>query len=221
LLNPPEKLPWSRRFILGQPQALSGELKFLDHQLPSENGVLEVLQTPGHCDDELAFYDPKTKVLLAGDSFMGAYFSTPNPEVDSNRWIASLQRVLELDIEILVEAHGQMHTLRPDIPDIPGVVLRQDPRKQLQEKLSNLIWLREQVQDGLAEQMPIRAVEASCFPWVKSRNWESFLNDEVVRMLTSGDFCRTQMINSFRRNSDTSEVWPQVNKVQFICEKKS
>jgi glyoxylase-like metal-dependent hydrolase (beta-lactamase superfamily II) len=80
-----------------------------------------VIGTPGHCDDHIVLYDPKEKVLLAGDAFMGSYFATPNPDVDSHKWLMSLERLMELDIEIMVEGHGHIHTLRADVPDFPGV----------------------------------------------------------------------------------------------------
>lgn len=217
LLMPPQILPWTRAFIIGQPEALSGELNFIDGTLPTANGALQVFPLPGHCDDELAFYDPEEKLLIAGDSFMGAYFSTPNPEVDNDRWILSLEKLMALKIEILVEAHGHIHTMRPDIPDVTGVVNRSDPQELLRSKLSYLSWLRDQVNSSVAEGLPIRAVEASCFPWVKAGSWERFINDEVVRMLTSGDFSRTRMINSFSRTDSADEIWPRVRKVEFIC----
>ena len=98
--------------------------------MDTESGYLQVIPTPGHCDDHIVLYDPKEKVLLAGDAFMGSYFATPNPDVDSRKWLTSLERLMELDIEILVEGHGHIHTLRADIPDFPGVVIREDPRSQ-------------------------------------------------------------------------------------------
>lgn len=219
LLMPPQKLPWSRAFIIGQPEMLTGEIHYIQDELRTASGVLQVLHVPGHCDDELAFYDAQEKLLLAGDSFMGAYFSTPNPEVDSKRWIASMEGILALDIEILVEAHGHIHTLRSDIPEIPGVVIRQDPRKQVELKLANLRWLQEQVRTGMEDGIPVRAIEASCFPWVKATAWERFASDEIIRMLTSGDFCRTQVVQSFNRDSSLGEPWPQMNKLQFISKK--
>jgi glyoxylase-like metal-dependent hydrolase (beta-lactamase superfamily II) len=78
---------------------------------------------------------PQGKVLLAGDAFMGSYFATPNPDVDSHKWLVSLERLMELDIEILVEGHGHIHTRRADVPDFPGVVIRQDPKIAIAEKL--------------------------------------------------------------------------------------
>src|SRR5262249_10880465 len=96
--------------------------------IDTKSGYLQVIATPGHCDDHVVLYDPKEKVLLAGDAFMGSYFATPNPDVDSRKWVASLQQLMALDIEILVEGHGHIHTFRVDIPDFPGVVIRQDPK---------------------------------------------------------------------------------------------
>jgi|SRR5579863_189231 len=72
---------------------------------------------------------------------------------------------MELDIEILVEGHGHIHTLRTDIPDSPGVVIRQDPRVAISEKLDYLRWLREQIDVEFQEGLPVRVIEASCFPW--------------------------------------------------------
>ena len=107
----------------------------LGETVDTESGSLQVIATPGHCDDHIVLYDPKEKVLLAGDAFMGSYFATPNPDVDSRKWLVSLERLMELDIEILVEGHGHIHTLRADIPDFPGVVIRQDPKVAIAEKL--------------------------------------------------------------------------------------
>jgi hypothetical protein len=39
--------------------------------------------------------------MIVADAFMGVYFSAPNPDVDSKKWIDTLERMLELDIEIL------------------------------------------------------------------------------------------------------------------------
>jgi glyoxylase-like metal-dependent hydrolase (beta-lactamase superfamily II) len=55
---------------LKQPYHLLGET------IDTESGYLQVIPTPGHCDDHVVLYDPKEKVLLAGDAFMGK--GTPN-----------------------------------------------------------------------------------------------------------------------------------------------
>src|ERR1700739_3865852 len=125
---------------------------------------------------------------------MGSYFATPNPDVDSRQWLDSLERLMELDIEILVEGHGHIHTLRTDIPDFPGVVIRQDPKIAISEKLDYLRWLREQIEAGFQEGLPVRVIEASCFPWGRRTSWESCATDECIRLLSLGPFSRTELV---------------------------
>jgi glyoxylase-like metal-dependent hydrolase (beta-lactamase superfamily II)/predicted DCC family thiol-disulfide oxidoreductase YuxK len=202
-LSPFKKLPWVRSAIIGQPPNLEQPYSLLDQTLETASGHLHVIATPGHCDDHIALYDPSEKLLIAGDAFMGSYFATPNPDVDSHKWLASLERLLELDIEILVEGHGHIHTLRPDIPDFPGVVIREHPRDAIREKLCYLQWLRQQIEAGFRERLSAHVVEATCFPWGSRTSWESCATDECIRLLSMGHFSRTELVRSFvRTNSD-------------------
>jgi glyoxylase-like metal-dependent hydrolase (beta-lactamase superfamily II) len=108
-LTPFKKLPWVRATIIGQPPDLRPPYHLLGNTVHTSSGELQVIATPGHCDDHIVLYDPREKLLLAGDAFMGSYFATPNPDVDSRKWLSSLERLMELDIEILVEGHGHIH----------------------------------------------------------------------------------------------------------------
>jgi len=203
-LMPVKKLPWVRATIIGQPPSLKPPFDLLGDTLESAKGTLQVIACPGHCDDHVVLYDPKEKVLLAGDAFMGSYFATPNPDVDSRKWLASLERLMELDIEVLVEGHGHVHTLRAEVPDFPGVVVRQDPKTAISQKLDYMRWLREQIEAGFQEQLPVRVIEASCFPWGRRSSWESCATDECIRLLSLGHFSRTELVRSFvRTNADT------------------
>src|SRR5262249_34067011 len=96
-------LPRVRRWIIGQPEPLQEPVARLDGALPTRHGRVEVLPAPGHCDDHVVLYDRDARVLLAGDAFMGQYFATPNADVDSVRWIETLERLSALDVEVLVE----------------------------------------------------------------------------------------------------------------------
>jgi len=202
-LRPFKKLPWVRSTIIGQPPNLKEPFHVLGPGVDTQSRRLQVIFAPGHCDDHIVLYDPTEKLLLAGDAFMGSYFSTPNPDVDSRTWLESLERLMELDIEILVEGHGHIHTLRADIPDFPGVVVREDPKIALSVKLDYLRWLREQIEAGFRERLPVRVIEASCFPWGRRSSWESCMTDECIRLLSLGHFSRTELVRSFvRTNSD-------------------
>ena len=212
-LTPFKKLPWVRATIIGQPPNLKHPTHLLGETVDTESGRLQVIATPGHCDDHVVLYDPKEKVLLAGDAFMGSYFATPNPDVDSRKWLVSLERLMELDIEILVEGHGHIHTLRADIPDFPGVVIRQDPKVAISQKLDYLRWLREQIEVGFQEQLPVRVIEASCFAWGKRSSWESCATDECIRLLSLGHFSRSELVRSFVRTND--DQLPTVYEVRM------
>jgi hydroxyacylglutathione hydrolase len=212
-LTPCKRLPWVRATIIGQPPNLEQPYEILREAIDAESGPLRVLPTPGHCDDHVVFYDPKEKVLIAGDAFMGSYFATPNPDVDSRKWLTSLEQLEQLDIEILVEGHGHIHTLRSDIPDFPGVVIRQSPKKAIAEKLSYLRWLREQIEAGFQEQLPVSVIEASCFPWGQRTSWESCATDECIRLLSLGHFSRTELVRSFVRTGP--ETLPTVYEVRL------
>ena len=212
-LTPFKRLPWVRATIIGQPPDLKQPYHLLGETIDTESGYLQVIPTPGHCDDHIALYDPKEKVLLAGDAFMGSYFATPNPDVDSRKWLLSLERLMELDIEILVEGHGHVHTLRADIPDFPGVVIRDDPKVAISQKLAYMRWLREQIEAGFQEGLPVRVIEASCFPWGRRTSWESCATDECIRLLSLGHFSRTELVRSFVRQN--SEPLPTVYEVRM------
>ena len=213
-LTPFKKLPWVRATIIGQPPNLKPPFHLLGETVDTESGLLQVIATPGHCDDHVVLYDPKEKVLLAGDAFMGSYFATPNPDVDSRKWFVSLERLMKLDVEILVEGHGHIHTLRADIPDFPGVVIRQDPKVAISQKLDYLRWLREQIESGFQEQLPVRVIEASCFPWGRRTSWESCATDECIRLLSLGHFSRTELVRSFVRTNNDDQL-PTVYEVRM------
>jgi hydroxyacylglutathione hydrolase len=217
-LQPPARLPWARDIIIGHPPALRRPYELLVGELRTAHGTLQVIPTPGHCDDHVALFDPAEKLLLAGDAFMGTYFATPNPDVHSRIWLETLERLRALDIEILVEGHGHIHTLRADIPDMPGVVIREDPLAAIEEKLRYMRWLRDRIDEGFDEGLSVRAIEASCFPWARKSAWENFASDEMIRLLSLGHFSRTELVRSFVRNS--GDVMPTVYQVRLYGENR-
>jgi glyoxylase-like metal-dependent hydrolase (beta-lactamase superfamily II) len=212
-LTPFKKLPWVRALIIGQPPDLKQPYRLLGDTVETKSGQLRVIPTPGHSEDHVALYDAGEKLLFAGDAFMGSYFATPNPDVDSHKWLVSLERLLALDIEIMVEGHGHIYTLRADIPDFAGVVIRQDPKTAIREKLTYLRWLREQIVAGFEDRLPVRVIEATCFPWGNRSSWETCASDECIRLLSLGHFSRTELVRSFVRTN--SDALPTVYEVRL------
>ncbi len=70
---------------------------------------LHVYHTPGHSPGSLCFYWPKKKVLISGDVvFRGGVGRTDLPGGDGNQLKHSIQRLSQLDIEILLPGHGEI-----------------------------------------------------------------------------------------------------------------
>lgn len=214
LLRPPYEVPLGRRAVIGAIPPLR-RWQPIGDEVATRTGHLEVLPAPGHTLDHVVLFDPAEGVLLAGDSFMGETFATPNADVDGDRWIATLERLSALDVTVLVEAHGHVHTVREDIPDVAGVVVRRDPKEAIRTKLDNLRWLRAQVEFGRREGLSDRAIEATCYPWGPQWSWERKGLDELARLFTRGRFSRTQVVRSFQRRHD--DVFPQVRAVRFAA----
>jgi glyoxylase-like metal-dependent hydrolase (beta-lactamase superfamily II)/predicted DCC family thiol-disulfide oxidoreductase YuxK len=209
ILEPGLLLPFIRDFFIGSPEPCLGiqPIESFKH--------LKVLPAPGHSHDHIVLFDPKERLLLAGDAFMGTYFATPNPDVDTRLWIQTLRRLLELPIEILVEGHGHIYTLREDIPMIPELVIRADPKVMLAEKLAFLEWVREQVEDGAGEGLPLEAIEASCFPWGRRWSWERWVQEELIRRASFGHFSRTELVRSFFRPGTLNAALPELRQVRM------
>jgi glyoxylase-like metal-dependent hydrolase (beta-lactamase superfamily II)/predicted DCC family thiol-disulfide oxidoreductase YuxK len=201
-------IPPMRAAVIGRPPSLCGEVADCGSGIEAAGARLEVLPAPGHSPDHVVFWDPRERVLLAGDSFMGAYFSSPNPDVDSRAWMATLRRLLDLDVAVMVEGHGHVHTLRPDVPPIPGVVQRADPRQAIERKLEFLTWLDRRIAEARADVRGDNAAVAACFPWGRRWSWERLAADEIARVATMGEFSRHQLVRSFHRTDD--QVLPSV-----------
>jgi len=207
-LRPAPPIPVTRAAVIGRPPSLRGEVTDASSGIAIAEGRLEVLPAPGHSPDHVVLWDPEERVLLAGDSFMGAYFSSPNPDVDSRAWMATLRRLLDLDVEVLVEGHGHVHTLRKDVPRVPGVVQRTDPRRAIERKLEFLAWLEMRIAQARADGRGDNSAVAACFPWGRRWSWERLAADEIARVTTVGEFSRHQLIRSFHRVPD--QVLPTV-----------
>jgi glyoxylase-like metal-dependent hydrolase (beta-lactamase superfamily II)/predicted DCC family thiol-disulfide oxidoreductase YuxK len=204
-------LPWIREFMIGARPRLEPPYEVIGARLHR----LEMFPTPGHSDDHICLYDRAQKILFAGDAFMGTYFSAPNPDVDSRAWIATLRRLLDLDIEILIEGHGHIHSLRADIPDSCPLVVREDPRRALTEKLRFCEWLRDQIDAGTAEGLEFSAIQVTCFPWGRRFSWENFWNDELTRLFSRGHWSRTELVRSFVRPAGSTAALPLVYEARL------
>ena len=96
-------------------------------------GPLTVLHLPGHTPGEVAFYEPARKILFSGDSVVEheGRLTLPAPKVASNleQAIRSLDRLRDLDIELLLPGHGLPVT--KGVSDFLKDLLRRAPAQYL------------------------------------------------------------------------------------------
>ncbi len=122
------------------PQLMDVVLRFPDVTLDKGGAIhiggksIEIIPLPGHSDDLLGVYLVQEKILFASDAMMPVpYIVGGNPEA----YKRSLLRMAELNLENLVQGHGEV-LLRGEIPDA------------LNANIAYLDILRERVREGIA-----------------------------------------------------------------------
>jgi glyoxylase-like metal-dependent hydrolase (beta-lactamase superfamily II) len=200
LLRDPPPVPLMRRLVIGQPRPLLEAVCDLSGTFLLRDGSeVQVVDTPGHCDDHVSLWIPADRLLLAGDGFMGTHFSTPNGDVDHRAWILSLERLIALRPEIMVEGHGHVHTERQDVLaelDAAGMGVlasRRAPVSLLREKLS---FLR-----GVVAQIDTEIAHGAAFDWSQSWSCDTLVRDTAMTIATLGEFGRHKFIRSFQRGT--------------------
>ena len=69
----------------------------------------DIIQTPGHSPGSLSIYWPERKALFTGDVvFYGGIGRTDFPEGDSKALMESIERLSQLETEILLPGHGEI-----------------------------------------------------------------------------------------------------------------
>jgi len=66
---------------------------------------------PAHCDGDLILHLPRQKIVFLGDLLFVGRFPWLG-DCDLNGWISRLDRVLALDIDVVVPGHGGLSTLK-------------------------------------------------------------------------------------------------------------
>jgi hydroxyacylglutathione hydrolase len=83
--------------------------------------TLHALHTPGHASDHLCYYLEEEQALFTGDLILGGSTTViPPDDGDLGDYLASLRRVLQLDVQRLYPAHGPV--LEPARPVIEGYI---------------------------------------------------------------------------------------------------
>jgi len=99
---------------------------------------VRVIETPGHTKDSLSYYIPRIKTLIAGEA-VGIYNNSEiQPEFSSSYidYMASLEKLATLDIDILAMAH--VHILTGD-----------DARKHIGRSIESTVSFKKRIENYL------------------------------------------------------------------------
>ena len=83
--------------------------------------TFQLLHTPGHTPGQVAVHIPEERVVFTGDTVFSEC-QTWLMTSDVDRWLASLDRLAGLDVDILVPGHGPVTNMR-----LPGCAARGAP----------------------------------------------------------------------------------------------
>jgi len=104
-------------------------------ELCVEGATLTAMWTPGHARDHLCFYLAEEKAVFTGDVVLGAGTTVIPEDGDLAAYMASLRRLLELDMDVIYPAHG------------PAIT---DPRAKVRDYIAHRELRDRQILDGLA-----------------------------------------------------------------------
>jgi ribonuclease/clavin/mitogillin len=98
---------------------------------------LQAMHTPGHAPGHLAFWEPRYRLLFAGDmiSTLSSVLIPPPPEGDLAAYLDSLRRLQTLPARLLLPAHGSP-SARPAFLLEQTLAHRQEREEELLQALS-------------------------------------------------------------------------------------
>ncbi len=125
-------------------QAYDFPLRYLEDGacIETQGATLRAIHTPGHARDHLCFYLQEERALFTGDLVLGAG-TTVVPEEGGGliEYMASLRKLLELDLAVIYPAHGP--AIREPYRKLNDYIAHRELREQqilaaLQAGLSNV-----------------------------------------------------------------------------------
>ncbi|MGQ9501090.1 MAG: MBL fold metallo-hydrolase [Anaerolineae bacterium] len=107
------------------------------------NKSFQLIPTPGHTPDSIVVYVREDKVLLAADTMMPIPYFVGGSYQD---FLASLEKLLQLNIDTVVEGHGEV-LLRGEVKDAIQSNIRY--LNTIQQRLMEVIKSGQSIEDAL------------------------------------------------------------------------
>lgn len=131
------ELKVSKKAWPGKDEAYNLPLTYIEDGacIMTDGATLRAIHTPGHAQDHLCYYLEEEKALFTGDLVLGAG-TTVVPEEGGGliAYMASLRKLLTLDIAVIYPAHG------------PAI---RDPYKKLRDYIAHRELREQQILDAL------------------------------------------------------------------------
>ncbi len=118
-----------RRLLWGVPKPVR-DLRPLPMQIQTDHFTLRVVETPGHSQGHVSFFEPKHRWLFSGDAFIGGQDRAASAESELFGMISSLRTLAALRPERLFPASGKV---------------RRTPEPEIHGKIAQLLGLCQQV----------------------------------------------------------------------------
>ena len=105
-----ERYGWDDEILGDVVLSIPDQLIEKDTVLHIDGEEVHLLITPGHTVDELSIYHPKSRTLFAGDTIYEGSAPTTRfgGAAEWKLWISQLERLKQLDIDIIVPGHGKL-----------------------------------------------------------------------------------------------------------------
>lgn len=100
----PDEARWYRGFLFGPVDP--AEVQVAPHSVSTSVRKLELVHTPGHTPGHLVAFDTRNGIMFAGDLFLEVELDAQLADADGPSWLASLDRVAALNVELLADGHG-------------------------------------------------------------------------------------------------------------------
>jgi glyoxylase-like metal-dependent hydrolase (beta-lactamase superfamily II) len=85
------------------------KISFVEEKISLGKYKLEVIETPGHTDGSVSFYDSKNKFLACGDLFfLEGIGRFDLPTGNEKQLLESIKKIEKLDLEVVVPGHGPL-----------------------------------------------------------------------------------------------------------------
>ena len=180
----PNEERWYRDFLFGPYDA--AEVLPAPATLSTSQRELELIHTPGHTPGHLVALDRRNGIMLSGDLFLDAELDSQLADADGPAWLATLEHMALVDIEVLADGHGTILT-------------GDEAQRALQDKADCL----REMQSAIARE--IAPGPLSIQKITKAISGPGALNslsygEGRMSLLTGNDFSRSNLVRTFVRD---------------------